>query len=99
MTSGRGYVPAEEQRHQQTTPSASFRWIRSTPPVCNYCFPTVENTRVRDLTDYDKLTLGMNDATISARDAVSLGAKVLRDHLDLFVNLSRGNRLPSPYRC
>ena len=50
---------------------------------------TVENTRVRDLTDYDKLTLEVwTDATINARDAVSLGAKVLRDHLDLFVDLS-----------
>ena len=50
---------------------------------------TVENTRVRDLTDYDKLTLEVwTDGTITARDAVSLGAKVLRDHLDLFVDLS-----------
>ena len=50
---------------------------------------TVENTRVKDLTDYDKLTLEIwTDGTISARDAVSLGAKVLRDQLDLFVDLS-----------
>ena len=50
---------------------------------------TVENTRVGDATDYDKLTLEVwTDATINARDAVSLGAKVLRDHLDLFVDLS-----------
>ena len=50
---------------------------------------TVENTRVGDMTDYDKLTLEVwTDGTIAARDAVSLGAKVLRDHLDLFVDLS-----------
>ena len=50
---------------------------------------TVENTRVEQITDYDKLTLEVwTDGTITARDAVSLGAKVLRDHLDLFVDLS-----------
>ena len=42
-----------------------------------------------DMTDYDKLTLEIwTDGTIAAQDAVSLGAKVLRDHLDLFVDLS-----------
>ena len=47
-----------------------------------------------DLTDYDKLTLEIwTDGTITARDAVSLGAKVLRDHLDLFVDLSDDDRL------
>ena len=50
---------------------------------------TVENTRVGNMTDYDKLTLEVwTDSTISARDAVSLGAKILSDHLSLFTNLS-----------
>ena len=50
---------------------------------------TVENTRVGNMTDYDKLTLEVwTDRTISAKDAVSLGAKVLTDHLSLFVDLS-----------
>ena len=50
---------------------------------------TVENTRVGNMTDYDKLTLEVwTDNTISARDAVSLGAKILTDHLSLFTNLS-----------
>ena len=50
---------------------------------------TVENTRVGNMTDYDKLTLEVfTDCTISARDAVSLGAKILTDHLSLFVDLS-----------
>jgi DNA-directed RNA polymerase subunit alpha len=49
----------------------------------------VENTRVGNMTDYDKLTLEIwTDCTIAAKDAVSLGAKILRDHLDLFVDLS-----------
>ena len=50
---------------------------------------TVENTRVGNMTDYDKLTLEVwTDSTISARDAVSLGAKILSDHLSLFTDLS-----------
>ena len=51
---------------------------------------TVENTRVGNMTDYDKLTLEVwTDSTISARDAVSLGAKILCDHLTLFTDLSQ----------
>ena len=56
---------------------------------------TVENTRVGNMTDYDKLTLEVwTDGTISARDAVSLGAKILCDHFALFTDLSDavGNR-------
>ena len=50
---------------------------------------TVEPTRVGDKTDYDKLTLEIwTDSTISAKDAVSLGAKILSDHLTVFTNLS-----------
>ena len=50
---------------------------------------TVENTRVGQITDYDKLTIEVwTDGTISAKEAVSLGAKVLTEHLNLFVDLS-----------
>ena len=50
---------------------------------------TVENTRVEQITDFDKLTLEVwTDGTISAKEAVSLGAKVLNEHLNLFVDLS-----------
>ncbi|MBQ1678848.1 MAG: DNA-directed RNA polymerase subunit alpha, partial [Oscillospiraceae bacterium] len=50
---------------------------------------TVENTRVGNMTDYDKLTLEVwTNRIISARDAVSLGAKILTDHLALFTDLS-----------
>ena len=49
----------------------------------------MENTRVEQITDYDKLTLEVwTDGTISAKEAVSLGAKVLNEHLNLFVDLS-----------
>lgn len=56
---------------------------------------TVENTRVKDLTDFDKLTLEVwTDGTIAARDAVSLGARILCDHFMLFTDLSEtmGNK-------
>ena len=50
---------------------------------------TVEPCRVGDKTDYDKLTLEVwTDSTITAKDAVSLGAKILSDHLTVFTNLS-----------
>ena len=50
---------------------------------------TVENTRVGNMTDFDKLTLEVwTNRILSARDAVSLGAKILTDHLALFTDLS-----------
>ena len=50
---------------------------------------TVENTRVGNITDYDKLTLELlTNGTISAKEAVSLAAKILNEHLNLFVDLS-----------
>lgn len=49
----------------------------------------MENTRVGSRTDYDKLTLEvLTNGTISAKEAISLGAKILNEHLNLFVDLS-----------
>ena len=85
---GRGYVSAERNK-QLMQPIIGVIAIDSiyTPVLkVNY---TVENTRVGQITDYDKLTLeAWTNGTISAQDAVSLGAKILTDHLDLFVDLS-----------
>lgn len=87
---GRGYVPAE--RNKQTIPEKSN--INTLPidsiytPVLKVNY-TVENTRVGQITDYDKLTIEVwTDGTISALEAVSLAARVLTEHLNLFVNLS-----------
>jgi DNA-directed RNA polymerase subunit alpha len=84
---GRGYVSAERNKLQQ--PIIGVIPIDSiyTPVLkVNY---TVENTRVGNMTDFDKLTLEVwTDKTISARDAVSLGAKILCDHFTLFTDLS-----------
>ena len=88
LASGRGYVPAErnKQNNQNAIGVIPVDSIYTPVYKVNY---TVENTRVGNMTDYDKLTLELwTDRTINARDAVSLGAKVLRDHLDLFVDLS-----------
>lgn len=85
---GRGYVSAERNK-QNMQPAIGVIPIDSiyTPVLkVNY---TVENTRVGQITDYDKLTLEIwTDGTISAKESVSLAAKVLNEHLNLFVDLS-----------
>ena len=87
LSHGRGYVPAERNKTPQTVIGVIPIDSIYTPVYkVNY---TVENTRVGNMTDYDKLTLEIwTDSTISARDAVSLGAKILVDHLTLFTDLS-----------
>ena len=85
---GRGYV-SQEKNKQQNTPAIGVIYTDSIyTPVYNVSYK-VENTRVRNLTDYDKLTLEvLTNGTISAKEAVSLGAKILNEHLNLFVNLT-----------
>lgn len=87
LTNGRGYVSAERNKQYKTAIGVIPVDSIYTPVYkVNY---TVENTRVGNMTDYDKLTLEVwTDRTITAKDAVSLGAKVLTDHLSLFVDLS-----------
>jgi len=87
LNHGRGYVPADRNKGQQD--------IIGVIPVDSIYTPvykvnyTVENTRVGNMTDFDKLTIEVwTDSTISARDAVSLGAKILCDHFTLFIDLS-----------
>jgi DNA-directed RNA polymerase subunit alpha len=84
---GRGYVPADRNKSAQTIIGViPVDSIYSPVSKVNY---TVEPTRVGSMTDYDKLTLEVwTDSTISARDAVSLGAKILCDHFTLFTDLS-----------
>ncbi len=87
---GRGYVPAE--RNKQAAEQASLNAL----PVDSIYTPvlkvnyTVENTRVGQITDYDKLTLDVwTDGTINAQEAVSLAARIMTEHLNLFVTLSQ----------
>ena len=87
MSQGRGYVSSDRNKTPQT-PIGVIPIDSIYTPVYKVNY-TVENTRVGNMTDYDKLTLEVwTDNTISARDAVSLGAKILSDHLSLFTNLS-----------
>ncbi len=84
---GRGYVSADKNKTAQM--SIGVIPIDSIYTPVNKVNYSVENTRVGNMTDYDKLTLEVwTDSTISARDAVSLGAKILSDHLTLFTDLS-----------
>ncbi len=87
ITKGRGYVEAAKNKK----PDQSIRMI----PVDSLYTPVervnflVEDTRVGQITDYDKLTFEIwTNGTISPDDAVSLAAKVLNEHLALFIDLS-----------
>ena len=93
---GRGYVSQErnKQLHTQILGAATSAPIGTIytdsiyTPVYNVNY-TVDNTRVGNITDYDKLTLEiLTNGTISAKEAISLGAKILNEHLNLFVDLS-----------
>ena len=87
LAHGRGYVSADRNKSAQA--------VIGTIPVDSIYTPvlkvnyTVENTRVGNQTDFDKLTIEVwTDKTITARDAVSLGAKILCDHFTIFTDLS-----------
>jgi len=84
---GRGYVSAERNKQAQSAIGVlPIDSIYTPVQKVNYY---VENTRVGNMTDYDKLTIEIwTNKTISARDAVSYSAKILNDHLSLFIDLS-----------
>ena len=89
LDKGRGYVPGERNKALMPNNVIGVLPIDSiyTPVIkVNY---TVENTRVGQITDYDKLSLDVwTNGVITSEEAVSLAAKVLTEHLNLFVDLS-----------
>lgn len=87
LAHGRGYVPADKNKSaQQVIGTIPVDSIYAPVLKVNYA---VENTRVGNQTDFEKLTIEVwTDKTISARDALSLGAKILCDHFTLFTDLS-----------
>lgn len=87
LAHGRGYVPADKNKSaQQVIGTIPVDSIYAPVLKVNYA---VKNTRVGNQTDFDKLTIEVwTDKTISARDALSLGAKILCDHFTLFTDLS-----------
>lgn len=85
---GRGYVSAERNKKLLSLSIGEIAVDSIYTPVnkVNY---TVENTRVGNITDYDKLILEVEtNGTITAQDAVSFAAKILNEHLNLFIDLS-----------
>ena len=84
---GRGYVTAEKNKNPQL-PIGTIPVDSIYTPVLKVNY-FVENTRVGNQTDFDKLTIEVwTDNTISAREAISIGAKILCDHFTLFTDLS-----------
>ena len=92
---GRGYVSGDKNKQiyldnnpGMSAPIGTIFTDSIYTPVYNVNY-TVENTRVGSSTDYDKLTLEvLTNGVILAKEAISLGAKILNEHLNLFVNLS-----------
>ena len=87
ITKGRGYVSADKNKHEDL-PIGVIAVDSIYTPV-ERVNVTVQNTRVGQITDYDKLTLDVRtNGTLVPDEAVSLAAKVLSEHLGLFIDLS-----------
>lgn len=87
LRKGRGYVTAERNKKEGQTVGV-IPVDSSFTPVKKVNF-AVENTRVGQFTDYDRLVLEVwTDGTMKPDEATSLGAKILTEHLDLFIGLT-----------
>ena len=85
---GRGYVSAERNKQMMNTPIDVIAVDSIYTPVLKVNYH-VEDTRLGQVTDYDKLTLEVwTDGTISAKEAISQAANLLNEHLKLFIDLS-----------
>ncbi|RKY89880.1 DNA-directed RNA polymerase subunit alpha [candidate division KSB1 bacterium] len=82
---GRGYVPAEENKYPEM-PIGTIPIDSIFTPILNVAY-YVENTRVGQKTDYEKLTIEIEtDGSITPDDALTFAGKILKDHLQLFIN-------------
>ncbi len=93
---GRGYVSQDRNKQLDaqlrgssiSAPIGTIFTDSIYTPVYNVSY-SVENTRVGTITDFDKLTIEVQtNGTIGAKEAISFGAKILNEHLNLFVDLS-----------
>ena len=85
---GRGYVSAERNKQMMNTPIDVIAVDSIYTPVLKVNYQ-VEDTRLGQVTDYDKLTMEVwTDGTISAKEAISQAANLLNEHLRLFIDLS-----------
>jgi len=86
LAKGRGYVTADQNK-TETTPIGVIPVDSIYTPVTQVNY-SVENTRVGQVTDYDKLTLEIwTDGSITPVESVAMGARIMREHLNLFINL------------
>ena len=86
LAKGRGYVTADQNK-TETTPIGVIPVDSIYTPVTQVNY-SVENTRVGQVTDYDKLTLEIwTDGSIAPVESVAMGARIMREHLNLFINL------------
>lgn len=89
ISKGRGYVPAEQNKNEDT-PISVIAIDSIFTPVKKVNFK-VENTRVGQITDFDKLILELwTDGSIRPDEGVAIGAKIMQEHLSLFINLTDG---------
>lgn len=87
LSKGRGYVPADQNK-TENTPIAVIPVDSIYTPVRKVNF-TVEDTRVGQVTDYDRLILEIwTDGSITPKEGVSIGAKIMQEHLNLFIALT-----------
>ncbi|MGI6737362.1 MAG: DNA-directed RNA polymerase subunit alpha [Anaerovoracaceae bacterium] len=87
LAKGRGYVPAEQNK-TESTPIAVIPVDSIYTPVRKVNF-TVEDTRVGQVTDYDRLVLEIwTDGSVTPKEGVSIGAKIMQEHLNLFIALT-----------
>ena len=87
LARGRGYVPAEQNK-TESTPISVIPVDSIYTPVRKVNF-TVENTRVGQVTDYDRLVLEIwTDGSITPEEGESIGAKIMQEHLNLFIQLT-----------
>ena len=87
LARGRGYVPAEMNK-DENTPISVIPTDSIFTPVRKVNF-TVENTRVGQVTDYDRLVLEIwTDGSVTPSEGVSIGSKIMQEHLNLFVELT-----------
>ncbi len=87
LATGRGYTPADQNK-TDSTPIAVIPVDSIYTPAKKVNF-TVQNTRVGQITDYDRLILEIwTDGSISPEESVSIGAKIMQEHLKLFIDLT-----------
>ncbi|MCQ2506629.1 MAG: DNA-directed RNA polymerase subunit alpha [Lachnospiraceae bacterium] len=99
VTAGRGFVSAEKNKLKNKEDVTAIAIDSIYTPIERVNM-TVENTRVGQQTDYDKLTLEVfTKGSISPDEAIGLAARVMSDHLKMFIDLSDKASTASTYAC